>query len=101
MADLASLCEAACHVIRVLCPLEICQMARNARRSRDAVVIVDVAVRAHPRWIRVQSRERETRCRVIELAIRPQHSVMAVFARCREARMRNRRRRAVKGRLVA
>ena len=65
-------------------------VARNARRIRNVVVVVDVAINAGPRRNLVRSGQREAGLRVIELAVRPLHGVMAHFARGREPRMRHR-----------
>ena len=55
MALLASLREIRCNVIRVGRTLKILQVARNARRAVQAVVVVDVAIRTLPRRHHVRS----------------------------------------------
>ena len=100
MAHLARLREPARHVIRILRTVEVRQVAGNAARQRDAVVVVLMAVGARTRRHRVHSGQREAGRRVIELGIRPEHRVVALFARRREARMRHRRRRAIEVGLV-
>ena len=99
VADFASLRVAACHVIRILRARVIVQVAGNACCHRDVVVVVDVAERAWRR--RVRACQRETRRRVIKLGVRPEGSVVTLFARGREAAMIHRRFRRVVVRLVA
>ena len=68
----------------------------------QVVVVVDVAIDALPRRHGVRTRQNESGGRVIELAVRPGHSVMTLLARCRESRMRHRRgRRVVVGLMAA
>ena len=99
VANIASLREIAGYVVRVFSAIEVGEMARNAAGDCDVVVVVDVATGARGGY--VEARQRPTGRRVIKLAVGPEHGVMALFARGREARVRYRRRRAVKGRLVA
>ena len=55
-------------------------VTRNAGRAGQVVVVVHVALHA---WrCSVEARQRPTRRRVIELAVRPQNRVMAVRACC-------------------
>ena len=74
-------------------------VATDTSRRQRRVVVVHVAHRARDR--RVEAGQRERRVVVIEGRIRPQHGVVAQFAGGREASMRNRRRGAVKGGLMA
>ena len=94
-------CGEACMRHRRCCVVEVRLVAGNAGRHRDVVVVVDVTVRARPRRDGMQPRQRKSRRRVIELRIRPQHGVVALFARSGEARMRHWRRRVVEIGLVA
>ena len=66
MAGLASLREAASHVVRIRRVLEIRQVARDAGRGGQVVVVVDVAIRALPRRHRVRAGQREVHHGVIE-----------------------------------
>ena len=57
MAGLAGLRESALHVVGIRRVLEIRQVARDAGRGREVVVVVDVAIGALPRrhGVRVRS----------------------------------------------
>ena len=99
VADFAGLGEAAAYVVGILGAVEIFQVARNAGCDRNVVVVVDVATRARGRD--VEARERPTGRRVVKLAIRPKHGVMALFASGREARVSHRSGCVVKVFLVA
>jgi len=68
-------------------------VARNARRHGDVVVVIGMTLSA--RRGQVLARQRPARRRVIKLAIRPQHGVVALFAGGREARVIHRRLRVV------
>ena len=48
MASFAGLCESASHVIRIAGALEIFQVTGYARRAREVVVIIYVAISALP-----------------------------------------------------
>ncbi len=48
MAGFAGLCESAGHVIRITGALEILQVTGYARRAREVVVIIDVAITTLP-----------------------------------------------------
>jgi len=65
-------------------------VTRNARRIRDVVIVVDVAVRASSWWNRMGAGQWESGLGVIELAIRPLDRVMTLLARGRESRVRHR-----------
>ncbi len=67
-------------------------VARVAKGAIQRVVVVDVAIRALPRRHGVRSGQGETRRRVVELAMRPEHRIVAAFARGRETSMGNRSR---------
>ena len=67
-------------------------VARVTRSASQVVVVVDVAVRALPRRHGVRSSQWETRSRVVELAVGPEHRVVTAFAGGREAGMGNGRR---------
>ena len=56
MASFAGLCESAGHVIRITGALEILQVTAYARRTRQVVVVVDVAINALPRRYRMRTR---------------------------------------------
>ena len=101
MARVAGLGEVCRNVVRVRRALKILQVAIDAGRAGQAVVVVDMAVSALPWRHGMQACESESRGRVIELAIRPQHRVVALLARCGKTHMRHRRSRAVVIRLVA
>ena len=60
-------------------------VAANAGGWQRRVIVVDVAVGAHPRWRQVRTRQRESRVVVVESGVRPDRRVMAKFARSREA----------------
>ena len=55
VALITCLRKAGCNVIGVSGSLIVLQMARHAGRARQAVVIVDMAVDALPRWDGVQA----------------------------------------------
>ena len=76
-------------------------VAADASRRQRGVVVVDVAIRAHPRRHGVRSRQRKRRVVVIEGRVRPMDSVMAEFAGGRETAMRHGAGRIVEIRLVA
>jgi len=84
------------------CVVVIRLVARNTRGHRDVVVAILVATGARRgRWRHVRTHERETRRRVVELAIRPHYRVMAAGAGGRERAVIHRRLRVVVVRLVA
>ena len=55
MASFAGLCESARHVIRITGALEILQVTGYARRAREVVIIIDVAISALPRRYRMRT----------------------------------------------
>ena len=84
VAGLAGRRESDRNVInRCLCVVVIRLVARYASGIRQRVVVVHMALRARRR--RMETSQRPSRRGVVELAIRPQHGVVAAFARCREA----------------
>jgi len=74
-------------------------VAGDAGRDRDVVVVIDVATGARRRQVRAC--QREARRRVVKRRVGPQHGVMALLARQREARVIDRRLGVVVSRLVA
>ena len=64
--------------------LEVFQVTRNARRSGQAVVVVDVTIRALARRHRVRSRQRESGSAVVERRIGPGTGAVALLAGLRE-----------------
>ena len=101
VARVAGLGKIGRDVIGICRPLEVLQVAGHARCTRQVVIVVDVAIGAHPRRHRVQSCQRKSRRRVIELAVGPEHRVVALLACGRKTGMRHRRRRIVVIGLVA
>ena len=75
---------------RTFCILVVGLVARNARRIRDVVIIVDVAVRASSWWNRMGAGQRKSGLGVIEFSVRPLDRVMTLLARGRESRVRHR-----------
>src|SRR5450631_4493517 len=76
-------------------------VTRDARGDGDVVVVVDMAIGASPRRNHMGIGQRPSGLRVIELAIRPEGRVMALFAGRREAGVRHRSLRVVVISLVA
>ena len=91
VARLAGLGEVRRDVIRVRGALEILQVAGDAGRAVQGVVVVDVAVGTLARRNGVQARQRKAGGGVVELAIGPQHRVVTLLARRGETRVRHRR----------
>ena len=84
VARLASLREAAAHVIRIRRALEIFQVTGHARRAGQVVIIVDVAVGALARRHGVTARQQETCGGVIEAGRLPSRRGVALQAIRRE-----------------
>ena len=80
MASLARLWEATLHVIGVPRALEILQVAGDAGRLRDVVIIVSVAVGAGTRRHHVSAGQWESGLAVIEVGRRPGDRGMARLA---------------------
>ncbi len=95
VALVASLREIRGHVVRIRRALEILQVAGNAGRTVQRVVVVDVAVRASPRRNRMHAGQSESGRGVIKLPVSPLHGVMALLTGCRKSGMRHRRCRVV------
>ena len=80
MARFASLRESASHMVGVGCVLKILQVTRDAGRSGEVVVVIDVAISACPRRNRVRSGQREVHQRVIEGCRSPGHGGVTLSA---------------------
>ena len=65
------------------------QVAGHASRvrARQIVIVADVAIGAYPWWHGVRVGQRESCGRMIELAVDPEHGVVAAFARCGETQL--------------
>ena len=85
VAGIASLGEVCRDVVRVRRALIILQVARHAGRARQVVIVVDVAIDALPWRHRVHACQGESGSGMIELAVGPEHRVMALLARRGEA----------------
>lgn len=82
VALLASLRESARHVVGALCALVIREMACHAGSRAERVVIVDMAVQADPRRIRVRVSKREPHARVVKFCIEPCACSVTKFTVC-------------------
>jgi len=82
---LACLREAALNVVRIRGPLEIFQVARNASRNGDVVVVRYVAIDALARRYGVGSRQRKAGGRVIERRSGPRSRAVTLLTSLREA----------------
>src|SRR5258706_14655355 len=80
MAYLTSLGQASRHVVPILSALEFVQMAGNARRHCDLVVVVGVAIDARQGRRHMRARQRECSLGVVERGRRPGVHRMAGFA---------------------
>lgn len=85
VASLAGLGESLLHVIGIICVLEILQVATHARRIRQVVVIVDVALRALHGGVRAG--QSESHCTVIEAGGNPCRRGVTLLAGLRESRL--------------
>ena len=92
VAEFAGSGKASRGVGRIVRARIVLLVAVVAERAVQGVVVTDMAVDTLPRWHSMRSGQREACGRVIKLGIDPGHSVMAVFAGRREARMGNRSR---------
>ena len=95
VALIASLGEVSRDVIRIRCALVVLQVAGDASRAIQRVVVVNVAIGTLARRNGVEASQRKAGGGMIELAIGPQHRVMALLARRRKAGVRHRRGRIV------
>ena len=86
MALLAGLREIRRDVIRIRRALEIFQVAGHARRTRQVVVVVDVAIGALPRRHGVKSGQLKPSSAVIEDCVQPGTGAVALRAGLREIR---------------
>jgi len=80
VALLAGLGETSGDVIGVGCPLKIFQVARDARRGRQVVIVIDVAVSAKARGHGVRSVEGKAGRGMIEFRVEPAVGAVALFA---------------------
>ena len=94
MANVAGLRETSSHVVGILSALEVRQVAGNAGRDRDVVVVIEVAAGAGRGD--VKARERPASGRVVELSVGPENGIVALFAGGREAHVIDRRGSSVK-----
>ncbi len=76
------------HVVRIRGALEILQVAANAGRARQVVVVVDVTVDALARWHCVSTVKRKSNRVVVEGRVQPAIRSMAIRACCREPGLR-------------
>lgn len=67
MTLLTGLREPTLHVVRICRSLKIFEVARDASRDREVVVVVGVAIGALARRNDVRAGERKAGCRVIKL----------------------------------
>ena len=90
VALVAGLREVRRDVVRVGRALVVLEMTCHAGRACQGVVVVDVTIHALPRRDGVQPSQRKASRRVVELAIGPQHSVVALLASRGESCVGNR-----------
>jgi len=86
MTGVAGLREVRADVVRIGRALEILQVAVDAGRAGQAVIVVDVAIGTDARRNRMQAGERESRVVVVEGRIEPVGGVVAGIAGLREVR---------------
>ena len=101
MTLLAGLREIRRHVIRIGGALEVLQVAGDAGRACQVVIIVDVTIGAGAGRHSVQAGESKASGGVVELRIGPHHGIVALLARRGKSIVRHRRGRVVVVRLVA
>ena len=87
VAGLASLRETPGDVIWICRTLKIAQVAGDAGGAGEVVVVVDVAVEAHPRRVGVRIGQGEAGGGVIKLSVGPGHRVVAALAGRRKAQL--------------
>ena len=101
VALLAGLREVRRDVIGIRRSLVILKVAAHASAAVQVVVTIDVTVGAGAWRDGVQARQDKAGSGVIKLSVGPQHGVVALLTRRREASMRDRRRGIVEVGLVA
>ena len=75
------------NVVRIGGALKICEVASNARRARQIVIIIGVAIHALARRHRVSTGQREPNRGVIKLRIQPVVGAVACLAGRRKLRL--------------
>jgi len=86
VARIASLREVRRHVVGIGRSLIVLQVATDAGRTGQVVIVVDVAIGAGPRRHRVQTSQREPGAGVIKRGIQPGAGAVARIASLREIR---------------
>lgn len=64
MADFTLLGETSCCMVRIICVLEVCQVATDTARAFQVVVSIRMALGA--RYLHMRPGERESRLRMIK-----------------------------------
>ena len=103
MTDLAGGGETRRSMRRIVGAGVILLMARIAQNAVQGIVVVDMAISTQPRRHRVSTGQRKTGGRMVELAVGPEHGIVAGLACGRQSRRNvvHRRGRAVVIPLVA
>ena len=91
MAEFAGRRESCGRVRRAGGARVVLLVARITERAIESVVVVNVAVGARARRDSMRTRQRKAGGGVVELAVGPQHGVVALLTCGREPGMRNRR----------
>jgi len=86
VTHVARLRKSLSNVVGIRCPLEILEVARNARIGRQVVVVVDVAVGTGAWGDSVHARQREVDTVMVECCRRPPDGRMACIAGRRKIR---------------
>jgi len=86
MTDLAGRGETRCSMRRIVGASVILLMARVAQNAFEGIVAVDMAISTQPRRHGVGPGQRKTGGRMVELAVGPEHGIVAGLARGRECR---------------
>lgn len=81
VAQIALLWESGGNMVGIRGSLIVLQMACNAGRAAQGVVVVDMAISALPRRNCVHTGQRKARTGVVEDAVRPEQGVVAGFTR--------------------